>query len=404
MIQSKTGRAKKSSITVSTNSNPQDVSQKNKKPHIHKGEFDIPFFIIILVLMVIGLVMMFSASYYWGLTKNNDGFYYAKKQIMISGVGIIAMLLISKIDYHIFFRKKVAYTLFLGSLALLAYTSFFGIKRQGARRWIKIGIEFQPSEIMKFALVILFALWISTNYKRMKKFRYGILPFFLVMGVIGGLMMCQPHLSGTLLICAIGFVMIFVGGARVKHLLAVAGVGALGLGSLVIMLVVTGKTQYFLTRFQSWLHPFSDTTGKTWQTCQSLIAIGSGGLFGMGFGESRQKFLYLPESQNDFVFAIVCEELGVVGAIFVIGLFMLFTFRGFYIASKAPDKFGMMVATGLVAQIGIQAMLNIAVVTNTVPNTGISLPFFSYGGTALAMQLAQMGVILNISRQSLVED
>lgn len=404
MIQSNAGRTKSSSITVSTNNNPQEEIKKNKKPRIHKGEFDIPFFIIILVLMVIGLVMMFSASYYWGLTKNNDGFYYAKKQIMISGVGIIAMLLISKIDYHVFMKKKIAYGIFFGSLALLAYTSFFGIKRQGARRWIKIGIEFQPSEIMKFAIVILFALWISMNYKRMKQFKYGILPFFLVLGLVGGLMMCQPHLSGTILICAIGFVMIFVGGAKIRHLLTIGGVGLAGLGGVVTTLILTGKASYFTKRFQSWLHPFSDTTGHTWQTCQSLIAIGSGGLFGMGFGESRQKFLYLPESQNDFVFAIVCEELGVVGAILVIALFMLFVFRGFYIASKAPDKFGMMVATGLVAQIGIQAMLNIAVVTNTIPNTGISLPFFSYGGTALAMQLAQMGVILNISRQSLVED
>lgn len=381
-----------------------NTQNKKQKPKIRVGEFDKPFFILIITLMVIGLVMMFSASYYWGITKNGDGFYYAKKQIMISGAGVAAMIIISFIDYHIFLNKKILALLFLGALALLAVTPFIGVERNGAKRWLKIGIEFQPSEIMKFAVIVLFAFLIANNYKKMKTFRYGILPFFVVLGVVAAIMMMQPHLSGTLLICSIGIVMIFVGGARLKHLIGIAIVGASGLAAAVLMLIVTGKSNYFLARFQSWLDPFSDQTGKTWQTCQSLIAIGSGGLFGMGFGSSRQKYLYLPEAQNDFVFSIVCEELGLIGALLVITLFIIFTFRGFYIASKAPDKFGMMLAVGLTVQISIQAVLNIAVVTNTVPNTGISLPFFSYGGTALAMQLAQMGVILNISRQSLVED
>ncbi len=404
MIQS---NQRKSAIKHSVNNSNIDAQtdvKKNKKPRIHKGEIDIPFFILILVLMVIGLVMMFSASYYWGLTKNNDGFYYAKKQIGISVVGIIAMLIISKINYRIFANKKIAIPLFIGSFLMLLYTSLFGIEHGGARRWLKIGIEFQPSEIMKFAIVVLFAYLIANNYNRMKKFKYGIMPFFIILIMVAGVMMLQPHLSGTLLICAIGFLMIFIGGAKFSHLMGVAVTGLVGIGGIVATLILTGKADYFLKRFQSWFDPFSDTSGATWQTCQSLIAIGSGGLFGMGFGESRQKFLYLPESQNDFVFAIVCEELGLIGALLVIMLFMIFAFRGFYIASKAPDKFGMMLAVGLTIQIAVQALLNIAVVSNSVPNTGISLPFFSYGGTALAMQLAQMGVILNISRHSLVED
>ncbi len=367
-------------------------------------EFDKPFLILIMVLLVLGTVMMFSASYAWSLADFGNGYAYVKKQIMIGGAGLIAMLVISTFDYHIFSNTKIVYIVFLGSLGMLAYTSFFGIIHGGARRWLKIGIEFQPSEVMKFALVILFSYIISVNYKKMKEFKYGIVPFVVVLGIIAGLMMKQPHLSGTILICSIGIIMMFVGGAKWKHLLMVAGVGLAALAALVLFLVVANKFSYFTARFQSWLDPFSDMQNTTWQTCQSLIAIGSGGLFGMGFGESRQKFLYLSESKNDFVFAVVCEELGFIGAMLVIILFGLFIFRGFYIASRSPDKLGMMIAVGLTAQIGLQALLNIAVVTNSIPNTGISLPFFSYGGTALAMQLAQMGVILNISRQAVTEE
>lgn len=385
-------------------SNIRKSPQDNQKQKIHVGEFDKPFFILVLVLMVIGMVMMFSASYYWGLTKNNDGFYYVKKQIAVGGLGVFAMIAISFMNYHLLNKIKLVIALFIGSVVLLAYTSFFGIIRNGARRWIKIGVEFQPSEITKFAVIVLFAYIIAQNYNKMKKFRYGILPFFAVLGIVAVLLMIQPHLSGTILVCSIGIVMMFVGGSRVKYLLGTGLVGVLGLGAAILYKVMQNDMGYFKTRIQSWIDPFADVSAKTWQTCQSLIAIGSGGLFGMGFGESRQKFLYLPESQNDFVFSIVCEELGLIGALLVILLFILFTLRGFYIASKAPDKFGMMLAVGLTAQISIQALFNIAVVTNTIPNTGISLPFFSFGGTALAMQLAQMGVILNISRQSLIED
>ena len=238
----------------------------------------------------------------------------------------------------------------------------------------------------------------------MQKFSVGILPFGILLGIVVVLLMLQPHLSCTILICAIGVCLMFVGGVRWKHIfiLCLLGVGALAL-------IVYMKTQgedgftYFQTRFQSWLDPFSDEKGGTWQTCQSLVAIGSGGLFGLGLGGSRQKFMYLPESQNDFVFSIVCEELGFIGAVTIILLFVLLIIRGFYIASKAKDRFGMLITIGITVQIGIQAFLNIAVVSNLIPNTGISLPFFSYGGTALIMQLAEMGIILNVSRQSSIE-
>ena len=395
----------RTSSSVQQSATDKSINQNiNPKARKRIGEFDKPFFILVLALMVIGIVMMFSASYYWELSEGGNGFGYAKKQIMIGGVGVIAMLIISRINYNLLANPKLVLTVFFGSLGMLAFTSFFGIEHNGARRWLKIGVEFQPSEIMKFAIIILFAFLISKNYKKMKLFKYGILPFYIVLAVVAGLMMIQPHLSGTILIFSIGIIMIFVGGARIKHLAISALVCVIGLASAVLFLIATGKASYFTTRFQSWLNPLADVSEKTWQTYQSLIAIGSGGVFGMGIGESRQKYLYLPESKNDFVFSIVCEELGLIGAILVIALFLLFTFRGFYIASKAPDKFGMLLVVGLTVQISVQALLNIAVVTNTVPNTGISLPFFSYGGTALAMQLAQMGVILNVSRYSIMEE
>ena len=261
-------------------------------------------------------------------------------------------------------------------------------------------LTFQPSEIMKFAVVVFFSMLISKNYNHMQDFKRGVLPYFLMLGVIAGLMMMQPHLSGTILILLIGLTLVFVGGAKLTHL---GGAGLAGCALLIAAILL--KKNYFMTRITTWLDPFNEATsaGDTWQTCQSLIAIGSGGLFGLGFCESRQKYLYLPETKNDFVFAIVCEELGYVGAVVVILLFALLVFRGLYIASKARDKLGTLLVLGLTMHIGLQAFLNIAVVSNLIPNTGISLPFFSYGGTALIMQLAEMGIILNVSRQANIE-
>jgi cell division protein FtsW len=232
----------------------------------------------------------------------------------------------------------------------------------------------------------------------MKKVKYGILPFVAMLGIVVALLMMQPHLSGTLIICFLCVVLLFIGGTKILHLLITGAIGVAGLAAIVVYKLTVQGYGYYAVRIQSWLDPFSDIQGDTWQTCQSLIAIGSGGLFGLGLGESRQKYLYLPESKNDFVFSIVCEELGFVGAMTVILLFILLIFRGLYIASKATDKFGMLIAVGFTFHIGIQAFLNIAVVSNLIMNTGISLPFFSYGGTALILQLCEMGVVLNISR------
>lgn len=370
------------------------------------GTVDLPFFFIVVILLVMGIIMMFSASYAWAISEGEAGTYYAKKQLIYALGGLAAMFLFSKIDYHMFQNKFIAVSLFsFCLLMLMAVFTPLGKSHNEARRWLGIGgFEFQPSEVMKFAIVILFAVLLTNNYKQMKSFKKGLLPFLVLLGVVAVLLLKQPHLSCTILICLIGISMIYIGGAKPVHLMltGLTGVGVLALAVL-YKINVEGFT-YFEKRFQSWLHPFSDTTGVTWQTDQSLVAIGSGGFFGMGLGNSRQKFQYLPESKNDFVFSIVCEELGFVGAATVIALFAFFVFRGFYIASKSPDKFGMLVCIGLTAQVGFQAFLNIAVVSNLIPNTGISLPFFSYGGTSLMMLLGQMGVILNISRHIMADE
>ena len=254
----------------------------------------------------------------------------------------------------------------------------------------------QPSELAKFAIVISFAYLIDINFDRMKKFRYGTMPFMILLGVIAILLMIEPHLSCTLLIAAMGIILMFIGGSRFKHLALTGGVGLAGIALWVAAKVLTGKQTYFLKRLEPWFHPFE--SDDAYQTQQSLIAIGSGGIFGLGMGESRQKYLYLPESENDFVFSIICEELGFVGAVTVILLFVLLVAQGFHIATHSKDRFGMLVACGFTLQIGLQAFINIGVVSNLLPNTGISLPFFSYGGTALMMQLFEMGIVLNISR------
>lgn len=375
------------------------------KTRTRQGEIDLPFLIIVMVLLVMGIVMMFSASYASAtLIDGVEGTFYVKRQLGMAGVGLVGMFVLSFWDYHKYMKQWVVISAFGVALVLTILTlTPIGVEHNGADRWLKIGIEFQPSEVLKLAVIMLFSFFIARNHKIMNKFSTGVLPYIFVLGMIAGILMLQPHLSATVLICSIGIIIVFVGGAKVWHLVIMGILGVVGLVGAVIYKSIEEGFSYFADRIQSWLEPFSDTQDATWQTCQSLIAIGSGGLFGLGLGNSRQKYLYLPETKNDFVFAIVCEELGFIGAMFVILVFALFIFRGFYIASKSPDKLGMLLCVGLVVQIGLQAFLNIAVVTNSIPNTGISLPFFSYGGTALILQLWQMGIVLNISRHSLLE-
>ena len=368
--------------------------------------FDTPFIMVLLVLLAIGLVCLFSASYVYADYYDGDSYYYIKRQALFELIGLVAMFAISFFDYHIL--HKFTWVVFGLAVVLLIVVRLLPSKT-GIHRWINLPVlgSFQPSELAKFAIILLFAHLISINHKRMKKFTVGFLPFILFLGLVAGLVVIEPHLSGTILILGIGFVMLYVGGTRMFYLFGIIAIGVAAVGILV------GFLGYEADRIAVYLDPigtFNDTTtdfggGLTgrdlaWQTVQSLYAIGSGGLMGLGLGNSRQKHLFLPEPQNDFIFAIVCEELGFIGAALIILLFAVLVWRGITIAMRARDKFGSMLAVGISAQIGIQVILNIAVVSNLLPNTGIGLPFFSYGGTSMLMLLMQMGVMLSISRQA----
>ena len=366
---------------------------------------DMPMLFIILVLMAFGLVMLFSASYANAYYRTGNSYHYVLRQGGFALFGVFLMLLISTVDYHQLHRLNILICgVSLGLLLvvlMLRGTSIAPVKN-GANRWINIaGLEFQPSEIAKFAMILLFAHFISLYGEKMKTARYGFWPFMGFLAAFAGLIILEKHISATLIICIIAFLMMIIGGTKLRYFVAIGTLGALALSCL---LMFSDKFAYALNRVKGWLDPFNPPEGvDTWQTRQSLYAIGSGQLLGVGIGQSRQKYLYLPEPQNEFIFAIVCEELGFIGALMVIVLFALFIWRGVYISLNARDRFGMMLGLGITFQFGLQAILNICVVTNTIPNTGISLPFFSYGGTALVMLLAEMGVLLSISRHSRID-
>ena len=356
---------------------------------------DIWFLIILMLLVCYGLVMLFSAGYAVALYRRGDAYTYIRPQLLFAAFGAAAMYAASLVDYHIW--HKLAWPIMGVSLALLAIVLFMP-EYNGCKRWIVLpGLgTLQPSEIAKFSIVLVFSHIISLNHDRMKSFSTGVVPFALILGVVTVLMLLEPHLSGTVLILGIGAVLMFVGGTGLRWfvLAGVGGAGAIG-AAIVIM---PDLVPYAASRLSSWLDPFADPLGDGHQTIQSLYAIGSGGAVGLGLGNSRQKHLFVPEPQNDFIFSILCEELGFVGACAVILLFSLLLLRGVTLAAHAPDRFGALLVVGFVVQVALQAVLNIAVVTNTIPNTGISLPFFSSGGTSLMMLLGEMGIVLSVSR------
>ena len=357
---------------------------------------DLPFLLLILTLVAFGLIMLGSASWAVGLYRRGDAYAYLRPQLLFAAVGLAALWAASRVDYHIYHR--LAWPLLGLSLVLLAVVLFMP-EYNGCKRWIVLpGLgTLQPSEIAKFSVVLVFSHIIALNQSRMDQFRVGVLPFAAILGVVAVLMLLEPHLSGTLLILAIGAVLMFVGGTGLRWF-GLAGAGALTALSLALVLL-PDLVPYAADRLSSWLNPFADPLGDGHLTIHSLFAIGTGGATGLGRGNSRQKHLYVPEPQNDFIFSILCEELGFVGAALVLLLFFLLLWRGLVIAVRAPDKFGALLAVGFVVQVCLQAVLNIAVVTNTIPNTGISLPFFSSGGTSLMMLLGEMGIVLSVSRQ-----
>ena len=343
-----------------------------------RGPLDLPYLLLVLTLVGVGLIMLFSASFPSAYYEEGNPAYYLIRQGIFAILGITAMFIVGKINYERY--RAVAKMLLIFSIILIRIGSF----------------RFQPSEIAKVGIILYFADSISKKKDKMATLRYGIVPYVAILGVIAALMAKEPHFSGMVLLLGIGAVMMYVGGIRNYWV---------GLGFALVLLVIyafaTGIITYNSSRIDIWLDPFNEEwmRDKGYQIRQSLLSIGSGGLFGLGLGKSRQKFLFLPEEHNDFIFAIICEELGLVGATIIMVMFALLIIRGYWIALHARDRFGSLLAVGVTTQIALQVFLNIAVVTNLIPNTGISLPFFSYGGTALAVQLAEVGIVLSVSRQ-----
>ena len=372
--------------------------KEQESRELARGPIDLPFCLLVLLLTAIGLVMLLSASFpsaYYE-TKNNDPMHYFTRQGVFAIMGVAAMFFISKINYQRFraFAKPLLFIAII--LLVLVLIPGIGQTRNNATRWIGVGelFTFQPSEIAKLAVVLYFSDSISKKKDKMRTTRYGILPYLFWMCVIAVLMMLEPHLSGTVLILGTGAALMLVGGIRW------AWVGAaVGFVGGVAALMLTGVIQYGQSRIAMWQNPFIDPRGEGYQLSQSLISIGSGGLLGVGLGKSRQKFLYLPEEHNDFIFAIICEELGLIGAAIIMLLFAALILRGYWIALHTRDRFGCLLVVGVTTLIAMQTFLNIGVVTGLLPTSGISLPFFSYGGTALSIQLAEMGIVLSVSRQ-----
>ncbi len=354
---------------------------------------DVPFLVLLLLLLTVGLVMLYSASY--AQSEYDTGYTvstrYLQKQGVCALIGMGAMVLISRIPPD--FWLRMAWPLYGVSILLLLCVLLFGESVNGARRWINIaGLQFQPSEIAKFTMIVLFARLTKGFGTSAREFRYGVLGFGgALLGILIPLAL-EKHLSAIMLMGMVAVVMMFVAGTNPKWLLAGAG------AAVVFLVIYISFMGYAGDRVSAWLHPEQDPGDTGYQILQSLYAIGSGGLFGMGFGKSRQKYLYLPFQYNDYIFAIICEELGLIGAVLIIALFGALILRGFWVALRAPDRFSTVLCAGLVALIAVQTVLNLGVVTNLLPSTGIALPFFSYGGTALAVNLGEMGVVLSISR------
>ena len=354
---------------------------------------DIPFLILVLLLLTVGLAMLYSASSAQSMydTHYESSTRYLQKQAICALLGIGCMVLFSRIPAKVWFR--LAWPLYGVSIALLLSVLVAGQSVNGAKRWINIaGIQFQPSEVAKFTMILTFARLTRTYGPNAKKFRFGVLGFgTALMGILVPLAL-EKHLSAILLMGMVAVVMMFVAGTDPKWLLAGAGAAVL------FVIIYISFMGYAGDRVTAWLHPEADPGDTGYQILQSLYAIGSGGLFGLGLGKSRQKYLYLPFQYNDYIYAVICEELGIVGASAIIVLFAMTILRGYWIALRARDRFSTVLAAGLVTLIAIQTILNLGVVTNLLPSTGIALPFFSYGGTALAVTLGEMGVVLSISR------
>lgn len=377
-----------------------DGSENNEKDT--KNNLDFGMLITIIILLCAGIVMVASASSYYALSNYNNSNYFLVRQLFFGIIGFIFMIIISDIDYKRY--KKWGYLFYIICLVLLVLVlTPLGQTRNGAKRWLGFGaLVFQPSEIMKIGLVIGMSTYLSLNYKKLNSFKGYIIPILMLLLVVI-VMFMQKHLSGTIVMFVAACSIIFVSGIKVKARYIIAGIIAAAAMLAVFIFMPSGDStessgSFRLDRIVSFLNPEEDIKGGNWQAAQSLYAIGSGGIFGRGLGQSRQKYLWLPEAQNDFIFSVLGEELGLVGTVTVLALFSFFIYRGYRIAITAKDMYGSLLATGITSAFALQILVNIAVVTCTVPVTGMPLPFFSYGGTALFINLCAMGILLNISR------
>ena len=375
---------------------------KNKKtvPNFINNKFDFILFVIIIILLSLGIVMVLSASAPSAIAESGNSYSYVIQQLKAAILGIILMLIISKIDYRLYkkFYKAIYWISVL--ILLLVLIPGLGLSSNGATRWIDLKfIQFQPSELTKIGLIVFYAGYLADHKSELKSFWKGFVkPLIYILPPIAILYFVQNHLSASVVIGAVTCVMMIMAGCRLLYFVIAGLIGALVMTVGIIALQATGKGGFRIKRIMSFMDPWADATEVGWQAVQGLYAIGSGGLFGVGLGESKQKYLYIPEPHNDFIFSILAEELGFVGCVIVILLFAIFIWRGILIAIKSPDMFGSLLATGITTLIGVQVIINIGVVTSSIPNTGMPLPFFSYGGTALLILLCSCGVLLNISR------
>ncbi|MDD6062816.1 MAG: FtsW/RodA/SpoVE family cell cycle protein [Oscillospiraceae bacterium] len=388
-------------------------SLKGIKNWIQQGSYDMPFFIIVILLLTGGVIMLYSASYVSASYSKEAGYdpaYYFKRQLLFAVVGVIVMLVVSRIRVTVL--KKFAYIFALIYLALLVLVLVMPAKidnKEDFRRWLDLPLlpQFQPSELAKFGLILFCARVLSERKKIAERFGNHDLAIpicFVMMVLTCGLVLAENHLSCTILLLGIGAAMLVLGGVRTRWIVAAISVSVVGLTVFLLfheqIIPKLPIGTYAQNRLIAWLDKDSFAKDIRWQTNQSLYAIGSGGLFGQGLGKSKQKHLYMPEPQNDFIFSIICEELGFVGAVAILVVFALLIWRGFVIAMNSDKRFNALLVMGIITQIGLQTILNVLVVTDTIPNTGISLPFFSYGGSSLLVLLGEMGIVLSVSRAS----
>ena len=382
-----------------------------------RGQVDIPFLMLTILLVIIGLIMLLSASYpsaYYDIkgTTGGDPFYYFKRQAVYAALGFAVMYLVSRLNYQGLRGLAVTILVVACLLMLAVKVPGLGVEAGGATRWLKYPIQWQPSELGKMGLILYFAARLSNrDQRRPLSFRrntaigrfgnwlerigfFELIPYLFVLMIMVGILAIQSHMSATIQMVVIAAAILFAGGIAVGWFIA----GGITVGAALAVIIM--GTDYMTSRITMWLNPWDDALGKGMQAIQSLLAIGSGGVTGLGLGNSKQKFLYLPEAQNDFIFAVVCEELGPIGACLILALFALLIIRGYWLALHARDRFGSLVIVGVTTLFAFQVFANVAVVTNLFPVTGISLPFFSSGGSALIIQLAEMGLILSISRQN----